>query len=225
MGCHRVLLWDPWNVLLICAPYDIAQKHGITIHQYTDDMQLYLAFDMDKQEEAIAKMEACFNNIRIWMRQNKLQLNEDKTELIIIAQARHAHKVTISTIRIGDYEVAVKNRGATFDTTMSLDNHTTATVKSCNFQLRSIGQVRKYLSKSAAEKVLPAFISSRLDNENSLVYGLPDYQIKCLQRVRNTAARILTRTKKMWEYFSHYQISTLASCHKKNRRQDSYLDL
>ena len=41
-----------------------------------------------------------------------------------------------------------------------------------------------------------AFISSRLDNANSLLYGLPDYQIKRLQRIQNTAARILTRTAK-----------------------------
>jgi hypothetical protein len=180
--------------------YEIAQKHGISIHQYADDTQLYVAFDMDMQETAIAQMEACIHDIRIWMKQNKLKLNDDKTELIIIAPARQAHKVTIHSLRIGDCEVAAaktaKNLGATFDATMCMNDHITATVKSCNFQLRSIGQARKYLSNSAAEKVLHAFISSRLDNGNSLVYGLPDYQIKRLQRVQNTAARILTRTRR-----------------------------
>ena len=55
---------------------------------------------MDKQEEAIAKMEACLNDIRVLMRHNKLEINEDKTELIIIGLARHAHKVTISKPQI-----------------------------------------------------------------------------------------------------------------------------
>ena len=86
--------------------------------------------------------------------------------------------------------------GATFDDTMSLKPHVDALVKSCNFQLRSIGQARKFFTKEATEKVLHAFISSRLDNGNSLLYGLPDYMIQKLQRVQNTAARILTRTKK-----------------------------
>jgi hypothetical protein len=53
------------------------------MHQYADDMQLYLAFDLDKQEEAMARMEACVSDIRICMRQNKLKLNEDKTELLM----------------------------------------------------------------------------------------------------------------------------------------------
>ena len=95
-----------------CIVKDVSPKHGISIHQYADDIQLYLAFDMDKQ---IAKVEACLSDIRIWMRQNKLKLNEGKTELIITF-ARLVHKVTISSIRIDDCEVAAsqtaKNLGA-----------------------------------------------------------------------------------------------------------------
>ena len=48
-------------------------------------MQFYLTFDMDKQKEAIAKMEPCLKDITIWMRQNTLQLNEDMVELTTIA--------------------------------------------------------------------------------------------------------------------------------------------
>ena len=66
-------------------------------------------------------------------------------------------------------------------------------MKSCYWQLRKIGQLRKYLTEEAAECLIHAFISSRLDNGNSLLFGLPDYQIERLQRVHNTAARILTR--------------------------------
>jgi hypothetical protein len=182
--------------------YDIAKRHGISIHQYADDTQLYLALDFDKQEEAVAQMEACIQDIRTWMKQNKLKLNDKKTELLIIAPARQTQKVSIDMIKIGDSEVKTaakaKNLGVTFDNTMCLHDHVTSIVRSCNFQLRLIGQARKYLTKDAAEKVLHAFISSRLDCGNSLLYGLPAYQIQRVQRIQNTAARILTRTK-CWE--------------------------
>ena len=145
-------------------------------------------------------MEACINDIRIWMKENKLKLNEDKTELLIIRPAKLSHKVTIDSIKIGDCIVQsssiAKNLGATFDQTMSLDPHITSLVRTCNFQLRSIGQARKYLTTAATEKVIHAFISSRLDCGNSLLKGLPDYQLQRLQRIQNSAARILTRTKK-----------------------------
>ena len=37
---------------------------------------------------------------------------------------------------------------------------------------------------------------SRLDYFNSLVYGLPKYTISKVQRVENTAARLITNTRK-----------------------------
>ena len=79
---------------------------------------------------------------------------------------------------------------------MRVNQHVSALVKSCNAELRSIGQARKFLTTAAAEKALHAFLSSRLDNGNALLYGLPDFQIQRLQRIQNTVARILTRTKK-----------------------------
>ena len=96
----------------------LEDRYGISINQYANDAQLYLPFDQDRQEEAIARMEACVNDIRIWM---NLKLNKDKAELIVIAPTKQAHKVTIDTITIG-YSVvkastAAKNIGATFDAT------------------------------------------------------------------------------------------------------------
>jgi hypothetical protein len=180
--------------------YDIASHHGISIHQYADDTQLYLTFEFDEQEAAVVKMEACISDIRVWMRENKLQLNEDKTEFLVITPARQAHKVSVDCIHIGDSSVkavpTAKNLGATFDNTMSLRNHVTALIKSCNFQLRSIGQARTFLTQKAAEKIIHAFVSSRLDCGNSLLYNLPGYQLERVQRVQNTAARILTRSRK-----------------------------
>ncbi len=78
----------------------------------------------------------------------------------------------------------------------SLKDQINAVVKSCNIQLRAIGQIRKYLSSDAAQHLIHAFITSRLDNGNSLLSGLPDTLIGKLQRVQNTAARILTKTPK-----------------------------
>ena len=134
------------------------------------------------------------------MKENKLQLNEDKTEFIVITPSRQSTKVSVQSVKIGGCDIApsitARNLGATFDDHMTLKPHIAAIVKSCNWQLRRIGQIRKFLTDEAAEKLIHAFISSRLDNGNSLLYGLPDYLLDRLQHVHNTAARILTRTPK-----------------------------
>ena len=77
-----------------------------------------------------------------------------------------------------------------------MTDHISAVVKSCNYQLRCIGRIRQYLSQEAASNLIHAFISSRLDYSNALLSGLPDTLISKLQRIQNTAARILTKTKK-----------------------------
>ena len=46
------------------------------------------------------------------------------------------------------------------------------------------------------ERVVHAFISSKLDYCNGLFYGLPSSEIQKLQRQQNAAARLITRTQK-----------------------------
>ena len=61
-----------------------------------------------------------------------------------------------------------------------------------NYHLRNILKIRKYLTQDFAQILIHAFISSKLDYCNSLLYGIPKYLVCRLQRVQNTAARIVT---------------------------------
>ena len=63
-------------------------------------------------------------------------------------------------------------------------------------QLVNISKIRKYLTEGTTEILVHAFVSSKLDYCNSLLYGLPKHMISSLQSVQNTAARIVTLTKK-----------------------------
>ena len=67
---------------------------------------------------------------------------------------------------------------------------------SANYNLRNIRAVRNYLTPQATEQLTHAFVSSYLDNCNSLFVGLPKYQISKLQKVQNAAARLVTKSKR-----------------------------
>jgi hypothetical protein len=97
---------------------------------------------------------------------------------------------------------SVRNLGIMFDNIMSMKPQVDTVVKQSNYQLRSIGKIRQYLSFDACSSLIHASISSKLDYGNSLLFGLPDTQIKRLQKVQNTAARILTRTRK-YDHITH----------------------
>ena len=71
--------------------------------------------------------------------------------------------------------------------------------KSCSaafFWLHNIKRISKCLVKDKLEMVLNAFVTSRIDYCNGLLYGLPDCEITKLQRVQNAAARLLTSSRK-----------------------------
>ena len=85
-----------------------------------------------------------------------------------------------------------KYRGA-FDKHLSFDKYVTNLYKTCFYYLRDIARIRSYLWPSNTETLVQAFISSKLDNCNLLLYGLPTFLIDRLQNVQNCAARLVTR--------------------------------
>ena len=61
---------------------------------------------------------------------------------------------------------------------------------------RYLGGIRRYLSEETSEILVHAFISSKLDKCNSLLYGLPKHLLNGLRSIQNTAARIVTLSKR-----------------------------
>ena len=64
---------------------DIIQRHGLSHHAYADDTQLYMTMDHSNNDwqDGLARIQLCVSEIREWMNQNMLKLNDDKTELIV----------------------------------------------------------------------------------------------------------------------------------------------
>ena len=59
--------------------------------------------------------------------------------------------------------------------------------------LFKINKIRKFLTEETTETLIHAFVSSHLDYCNSLLYGIPQYQMNRLRRVLNAAARVTCR--------------------------------
>ena len=84
--------------------FEIVGKHNLEIHCYADDSQLYLSFcpnDNANQEAALARVERCIEDIRNWMLNDKLKLNDDKTEFMIIGTLQQLAKVSINSLGVG----------------------------------------------------------------------------------------------------------------------------
>ena len=180
--------------------FDVISQHLPTAYSYADDTAIYLAFnpnDDSDQDAAIAAMEACLRDIRNWMINDKLMINDSKTEFMFIGTKAQPQKIKRATLTIGESIISpstepLRNLGAWFDCHFNLNFNITKTCRSAFFfHLHNITRIRKYLSIESAEKLIHAFITSRLDYCNSLLYGLPHCALTKPQRVQNAAARVL----------------------------------
>ncbi len=91
---------------------------------------------------------------------------------------------------------SVRNLGAIFDSQMTMMKHILTTCKTANYHIRNIGRIRNYLTKQATEQLVHAFISTKLDYANGLLSGVAKCHLEKLQRVQNTAARIVAKVRK-----------------------------
>ena len=182
---------------------DIAAERCINTHQYADDSQLYITYKLSSppsSNTALGNIEECVCDIKAWMCCNKLKLNDDKTEVLFITSPHLQKKTPFSSVHVGSLDIpsntAAGNLGSVFDQTMRMERHVNKICTSCFLHLRNISAIRNSLTREATEKLIHAFISSRLDNCNSLLYDLPSVLLTKLQRVQNTAARIVTKSSK-----------------------------
>ena len=83
---------------------------------YADDTQLYLSAAPNDLPMLVDRIEHCLLDVKDWMLTNKLKLNDDKTEVLLINPK--SFLVDISCIRIGTEEInfneSAKNLGSYF---------------------------------------------------------------------------------------------------------------
>ena len=190
-----------------CSPLeDIIRKHNLDFMIYADDTQIYLT--CESALDCKSAIEDCISDIRAWMYNNRLVLNEGKTEAIHF-HSKFRESEPLLNLSVGDSVVntcnSVRDLGFYFDDVVSLSNHVAHICKSVSFALYRIGRIRKFLDRTSTERLIHAFVTSRLDYCNNMLHNLPSCLTNRLQLLQNSAARLVTLSKK------HEHISPILS--------------
>ncbi|KAF7252893.1 putative RNA-directed DNA polymerase from transposon BS [Varanus komodoensis] len=174
---------------------EVIRRCGLRNHQYADDTQLYLSFSTNPGE-AVAVLNRCLAEVMGWMRANKLKLNPDKTEVLLVGGSGFGEgelNLVLNGVAL-PLRDKVRSLGVLLDPELSLEAQVTAVARSAFLQLRLIHQLRPYLENDCLATVTHALVTSRLDFCNALYVGLPLTTVRILQLVQNRAARLLTGT-------------------------------
>ena len=167
--------------------------HNVRYHIYADDTQLYVECPPNDHTDASRQITECVEYLRRWLTDNRLLLNEDKTEAILF---RSSGPVT-STINI-DGSVAqlkptVRDIGVALDTRLDMASQVLNVCRSAYNHLFRIAKIRASLTIVACKTLVHALVISRLDYGNALLYGITDRLLHHLEMIQHSAARIIKR--------------------------------
>ena len=90
----------------------------------------------------------------------------------------------------------VRNLDVIFDSNLKMDMQITKACHNAYYHPHNIRRIGEFLNQETTCTIIHAFITSQIDYGNSLMNGLPETPTKKLQRVQNTAARLVFNLRK-----------------------------
>ena len=125
------------------------EKHSIRHEMFADDTQLNLSESPENYSDLVRSLQDCVKDIGLWMEENKLKLNNDKTEAIrflassfINTTLPHPHTVSLSNTNV-EFSGTVRNFGFIIDSDLSMKQHIIKTCKAAYTEIRRISSHRR----------------------------------------------------------------------------------
>jgi len=169
----------------------LIERHGFIPHLYADDTQILGSC----RPSASQDLSACIDEVAMWMRSNRLQLNAAKTEFLWSTTSRRLHQLPQLLLRVGSDHIsptsAVRDLGIYISSDVSMRSHVAKMVSACYSVLRQLRTIRRSVWRSVLQSLLSCLVLSWLDYGNSTLAGVSSHLLSRLQSVMNAAARLI----------------------------------
>jgi len=134
----------------------------LIFHSYADDTQIYFTVQPNSVFPP-SSLTSCLHDLKIWMAQNYLKLNMEKTEILLVGPksldlTQHDFSINIDGVLVQPSST-IRNLSVLFDSRLCFEPHINQLVKSCFFHLRNIIRLRPSLNLKYAETVVHNFTS------------------------------------------------------------------
>ena len=180
----------------------LLREAGLVVHGYADDHQVMWAFRIEFQYHALCySLPKCLDLVSQYMSSHFLKLNASKSNLLIFSPQNIRDQVYIDKVYLGNnifipVSFDAMNLGVKLDSQLTFSPQISMILTQSYRDISNIGKIRKYLTTNDIKCLVHAFVVSRIDNCNSVLYGLPDYEINRLQMLQNSCARLIYGRKK-----------------------------
>jgi len=181
---------------------------GVNFHFYADDTQIYMSFSALDCSESLSRLSQVLGRVHTWFSVNKLTLNADKTEYILIGTRQQRSKINDQDCKLsfGGYNLkpsdVVRNLGFFMDNQLTLSNHISRVCQISFLHIRNFRRIRNSLDLNSAKLLANALVTSRLDYCNALLYDINKGLYKKLQIVQNSLARVVVPSVKRRDHIT-----------------------
>ena len=170
---------------------------GISSHIYADDTQFWVSFLPENEDVARRQVQRAFTIVTKFMLDNSLQLNPNKTQFLPISRSTESFE----PLDLGDGTIIspsshVKNLGVVFDSKFCFQNHASEIRRSGFFHLRRVKALGSIIPSDCLEKLIHAYVTSRIDFCNILLHDHNQYLVNRFQTLHNACAKTITGARK-----------------------------
>ena len=114
--------------------FHVVARHGLRLHMYTDDCQVYLSSPASEAATAVDRLSACVADVNHWITASRLRLNPSKTQVMWLGLSQQLDKINIRDVPLLSASVTVINTardlGVILDSQLSLDAHVASVCRS-----------------------------------------------------------------------------------------------
>jgi len=120
----------------------VVAEHGLQMHQYADDIEIYICTTIDDAASAVDRFATCLTDVEAWLRASQLRLNLTKTQVMWLGSSQQLSKLNISHVRVLSSCIKVQDTardlGVVIDSQLSLSAHVAAVCRSSYYQLHQL---------------------------------------------------------------------------------------
>ena len=99
-------------------------RHGLHIHQYADDSQVYMSVSVSEVRTAVHSFAVCIHDVNEWMRASRLRLNPTKTQVMWLGSGHQLKHVDL-TVQVVQ-STCDCDLGVILDSRLTLSAHVSA---------------------------------------------------------------------------------------------------
>ena len=149
------------------------------------DSQLYVDFSPCDEKTALANLQRCIQEVREWLRENFLLLNDKKAEVVNFG--KDTCHTTEKQLQIGKSVIssrsAATSLGCILDSKFNMSQDVSRVCKSANYYLHCIRKIRNFISMDVCRLLVHTLVMVRLDYCNALLCGAREDVIRQLERL------------------------------------------